>query len=346
MAVSGIEHPSNQHIQGDYQHQVNQSGSNHQRARRADRDSDQDSGGSSESQFTPSSAQSNESAGTYQVSQVQFFSAAALFLLAQTGSSSPSQPPAANPSTAAPTQVAPATLPAAPSDVPQAGSQPVTPATGTTASATTPGASTPSTQDTLQALNSVLQSLGLNDQQIKAFDQVASFINSLSPAVFADLVSQIQTLAQQVSQGSQSASGAPGNSAVVPSSSTDSAAASPAGAAPSTGTADAIPVALTATPATSGTTSSAAQPTGPYQIEELSIRFTGVEVQGSTGSTNGSSNGAGGTFDLSAFNLSIQEVSVTLANGNGQSAQITAPQPPASNTSTAQNSATAAATAS
>jgi hypothetical protein len=39
-------------------------------------------------------------------------------------------------------------------------------------------------------------------------------------------------------------------------------------------------------------------------------------------------------------------VNVTRANGNGQSAQIPAPQPPANNTSNAQNSATAAATAS
>ena len=347
MAVSGIEHPSNQHVERDYHHRVNQSGANHQWTRRADHDSDEDSRGASESRFTPSGAsQSNESAGTYQVTQVQFFSAAALFLLAQTGASSSSQPPSAATSSAtgtsqagdsgaaAPAQTAPTNLPVAPAAVPQAGSQPVTPATGTTTSATTPGASTSSTPDPLQAFNSALQSLGLNQQQIAAFDQVASFINSLSPAIFADLVSQLQTLAQQGLQGSQSATGVSGDSAAIPSSSAGSTAA------------DLVPAASTAPPATGSTASTAGQPTGPYQIEELSIRFSGVEVQGNTGNTNGSSNGAGGTFDFSAFNLSIQEVKVTLADGNGQSAQITTTQPSANNTSTAQTSTPAAATAS
>jgi hypothetical protein len=187
-----------------------------------------------------------------------------------------------------------------------------------------------------------LQSLGLSQQQIQAFDQVANLINALSPATFADLVSQLQTLAQQASQGVQS------STVAAPSTDTASTPSSPTAAATPAGTSDPTPAASTVTAATNGSnTSGTAQSTGPYQIEELSIKFSGVDVQGTTGGTNGSSNSAGGTFDFSAFNLSIQEVNVTLADGNGQTSQISTSQPPANNTaSTTQTSAPAAVTAS
>jgi hypothetical protein len=209
---------------------------------------------------------------------------------------------------------------------------PVTTVPVTTAPVTTSGSSS-NTQDPLQALNSALQTLGLSQQQIQAFDQVANFIQSVSPAAFADLVQQFQALAQQSSQGSQSSTAAVATDpTITPSSDATSAPTSSTVAPTPTTPASTAP---SATPANSGTASSTAPPSGTYQIQELAIRFSGIDVQGNTGSTNGSSGSSGGTFNVSAFNLSIEEINVTLANRNGQTAQITTAAPQANNDSSA-----------
>jgi hypothetical protein len=331
MDISGAVFRSQNHVHGDIHQHASHARTPNPRMDHADQDSDGDSGGISESHFRSSAASQgqdlHENTGTYQVTQVQFFSAAAMFLLGQTGPSqstqsspAPTDPttqttPVTDGSATTPAQNGAVTLQTAQSDAPQTVSQSTIPATGSNATPNTTGTATSSTQDPLQAFNSALKSLGLTDQQISAFDQVANFINSVSPAIFADLVSQFQALAQQSTQGSQNSTGATTSSAT---STLPTGAPSPAATTPPT----------------------FAPPNGGYQIEELSIRFSGVEVQGTTGNTNGDGSATGGTFDVSKFNLSIREVQVTLADGNGQNSQIASPQPVApGNSSTVQTSA-------
>ncbi|MGD0908651.1 MAG: hypothetical protein ABSA96_13795 [Candidatus Acidiferrales bacterium] len=361
MAVSGVDHQSSHSIREDFEQQGTQTATSDQRAKRSDWNSSGDSWRNFDSRFTPSSAtsgqDSQENTGTYQVTQVQVFSAAALLLLG--GSSNQSAPIIGTNSTAS-AQTSPAisqasqpagsetavqtvtpggtTTPAStpPVTTVPISTAPVTTTPVTTAPVTTSGSSS-NTQDPLQALNSALQTLGLSQQQIQAFDQVANFIESVSPAAFADLVQQFQALAQQSSQGSQSSTAAVAtDSTATPSPEATSALAS-SSVAPTVTAPTSTP--SSPTPANSGTASSTAPPSGTYQIQELAIQFSGIDVQSNTGSTNGSSGSSGGTFDLSAFNLSIKEINVTLADGNGQTAQITTATPQAnSGSSTGQTS--------
>lgn len=311
MDVSGVDLKSQGHVHGDFHHHTSQTRAHHTQIERGDEDSDGDSGGRSESHFSPSASargvDHDKNTGTYQVTQIQFFSAAALFLLGQTGASSPSQSSSAlaDPGTQtasvtrssanAPAQAGAVDTQIVSPAVPQTVPQTTAPATAGTSSLNTASPTTPVTQDPLQAFNTALKSLGLNDQQISAFDQVANLINTVSPAIFSDLVGQLQGLVQQASQASQS---------------------------------------VTASPASTGATPPAsAQSNGGYQITELSIKFAGVELQGTTGTANASSESAGRALKLSQFNLSIEEVKITLADGNGQSSQIASSQPAATKNS-------------
>jgi hypothetical protein len=201
--------------------------------------------------------------------------------------------------------------------------------------------------------------LGLTQQQIQAFDQVASFINSVSPGAFSDLVNQLQSLAQEVSQGAAAVGSDPASASAAASPAAPAAASTsaPASAGPALAPASAAVVPASTSAATPASASTAAPstapastaPSGTYQIEELVIRFSAVDVQGTTGTptTSGSSSTSGTPFNLSEFNLNIKEVNLTLSDGNGQTAQITAPQPSATGGSaTSQPAATSAATAS
>jgi hypothetical protein len=387
MAVSAVGNQSTDpNIQADYQSKANSSSGHHERSRRAERESDQKSGDGNESRYRPSSASENpdgssEAGGTYQISQFQVFSASATLLLAQTGS--PTQTPTATVSgatgtqdTANPVATNPATgnsttattsAATASGGASQAAASPaattttaapetVTPAsTGSTAqsaSGTSASAASP-----LQGLNSVLQALGLSQQDIQAFDQVASLIQSLSPAAYADLVNVFQTLAQQIAQASQSAPSASSNtasSAATPvsdptASATTAAATTPAATTPAATSAASTPAAAT-TPSASGAPAS-----GGIQVDELSIRFSALEIQGTIGNpsgtsstsnanpSSGSSGSTGGTFDLTAFQLNVNEVSVTLPDANAPASSVQAPpiaaqtsvNPPTGTTSTA-----------
>jgi len=311
MSVTGIENQSNQSVSGDFQSTANQPWSSNQRTHRGDRHWDRYSGDDSDSRYTPSSASASQSnsanAGTYQVSQVQVFSASALILLAQNGSPSASSAQT-TPSTATSTTPAAQTQAATP--------QSVQPAVTQTAAATTSASSdsSSSAQGSLQTLNTILQSLGLNQQDIQAFDQVASLIQSFSPTAFADLVNLFQNLAQQISPASQSASSA----------------SDPAS------TAAATPAAPATTP------SSTTAPTGDIEVEELSIRLSGLNIQGATESSSGNNGSAGGTFDITALQLNVSEIDVTLAPSSAQTASS---QPPATTASTGQTTAASAASA-
>ncbi len=350
MAVSGVGHHAYQHIRDDFQQQSTQSTTSNRATGRSAGDPDRDSGAHFDSHHTPSNSSGGQDsqaiAGTYQVSQVQLFSAAALVLLAGSSSTQNTQAPVAD--SPVPTQTAPAVPqpsqldsadPVSPTAVPSAGAltAPVTaPSTApSTAPQVTTGDPTSSAQDPLQALNDSLQSLGLSRQQIQAFDQVASFIQSVSPQAFADLVSQLQNLAQQTAAGVQSPTGAV-------------AADSTAATGVANDSTPGLPIAGPASTTVGSIAPSAnpTVPTGTYQIEELSIKFSAIDVQGNTASTNGNGGNTTGTFDLSSFNLSIQEVKVTLTDGNGQSAQITAaPLPATSESSTGQTSISSGAAA-
>jgi hypothetical protein len=84
-------------------------------------------------------------------------------------------------------------------------------------------------------------------------------------------------------------------------------------------------------PVTSGgSPATANSPSGSVQIEEFSIRFSGVEAQGTVNGSSGgqgTQNGSGGSnFQMSAFNLQIEEVKVSLTGENGPVAQVQTPQ--------------------
>jgi len=318
-------------------HQHVQEPGNHRygtRSSRLDPDRDGDNGNGSDDRFTPSNAQNSapsaQDAGLYQPTQIEFFSASATFLMVQAGTSQATQSGTSGSSTTAATTQGAAIDPTAsqtsvatPSATVAGQSSPDTPVATTTAApvdasvpttATTttqgPTASQVSTpvstdsQNPLQALNAALASLGLSQQDIQAFDQVASFIQSVSPAAFTDLVNELQALAQQTTSGNA----ATGNSA------------------------------------TGNTTTGNTAAGGSVQVEELAIQFSGFEVQGtsgngtSSGSATGSGTGTGssttqgnpgstGSEQISAFNLQVEEVDFTLTNSAGQSTQTQTPQP-------------------
>jgi hypothetical protein len=270
--------------------------------------------------FTPSAATDQDhataqAAGLFRASQVTFFSAAADFLLAQTAPQTANPPaqalPTAAPAAQAVSAVPPrepliplgpvattaASLPgpAAPTGAGSAG------ATNALASATAaPGSnSTASSLSQLQALNNALASLGLNAQQLAQVDRIASLIQDFNPTAFLSLVHQLEVLAQANSDQPAAANAA--NSAVPGSN-------SPA------------PANAPATNNSNGATSSG------FQLRELMIKFSGGQ-ETLTGGANG--NGGNSTLQLSAFNLQVEEVNLTLTNNAGQTLQVQAPQPAA-----------------
>ena len=288
----------------------------------------------SEDRFTPSNNQGTQPAaqdpGLFQPSHIQFFSATAIFFLAQFGTSQASQPAASTSSaSAAPAPASASATPsaaAAPSTTATPGSatnpnvpptfSPTTPSpappntSAPSAGATTiPVAVTPTSQDPLQPLNDALTNLGLSSDAIKLFDQIASFIQSFSPDGFAALVSQLQALAQQATNGTASAQGklqmeelairfaaveAQASSSSIPSTSPSSSSSN----------------------ATSGT--SANQGTQGTQGTQ--------GVQGTPGSQGVQS--TSGDAQVLFFSLRIEEVNITFANSAGQPVQVQAQAPP------------------
>src|SRR5208282_1040524 len=192
--------------------------------------------------FTSSNGQgqgsSAQDAGLFTVQQVEMFSAAAVFVLAQPSSSSSGAGTSSNAAGATDPQTGSASADAA------------APASSSTAAGGSGDANGPAA---LQGLNSALATLGMNQQEIQAFDQVASLIQTLSPAAFSALVSQFQVLAQDLTQAGGTASnvqdqGTNGNG---------SAAAAPAGNS---------------------------TPSGGVQVEDVVVRFSEVSVQESSSS--------------------------------------------------------------
>lgn len=240
-----------------------------------------------------------EAAGLFQVTQFTVFSAAADFLLTQTAA-----PPAnqVEPAAPYPAAVKPAVVPTPATNT--AVAAPVAAGTATNsaalkvpapasfAPATTPAATTTNlnTQEQLQALNNALAALGLPQADFAKIDRIASLIKDFNPVAFTDLVYQLAALAKAQS-------------------------AQPA--ASGTNTAN----------ATTGAANNGAPNGGGLHIQELVIRFSSVEAQGTIGGAGNGTNGSNaiGNFQISAFNLQIQEVNLTLANNSGQTTKVQAP---------------------
>jgi len=310
-----------------------------------------------EDHFTNSSNQgqgsSAEDAGLFTVQQVQVFSASAVFVLAQ-NSSSASAPASTTPAStttgsagsgstpspdaqAAPTSAS-ASAPADPTATVASGAATATPTTGSTAidSAIAPvssGASTSGTANTqgtsaLEGLNSSLAALGLNQQEIQAFDQLANLIQTLSPEAFTALTNAFQSLAQEVTQGATTTSNAP----VDGTTSTGDVASSPASGT----TSQTDPSSGSVTPATTGDST----PSGGLQVEEVVVRFSEVSVQeSSTSGQVGEQSSAPNTVSqlqanngvsvnslaFQAYSLQVEEFTATLPGNNGQTNQVQAP---------------------
>jgi len=264
--------------------------------------------------FTPS-APAQQDAGLFQVKQFSFFSAAAEFLLSQTlqpqanpVATSPAVPANATgspvvvqPTTALaqdPAGTSVAATPIVAARFPAANSAPIV-AAPAAASVTAN-----STQSQLLALNTALAALGLNASQLAQVDQIAKLIQDFNPAAFASLLYQLEALAHVSAQP-----------AAAPPTSTAAQSATSANA-----TVAGTSAAGTTTGITSGTNTA-----GGFQLQELVIKFSGIQesfTQTGSGAQGGNSN-----FQLSAFNLQVEEVNLTLANEAGQSLQVTAPPP-------------------
>lgn len=212
-------------------------------------------------------------------------------------------------------------------------------AANATGSAVATAAGSPNVQSQLQSLNNALAALGLSQADIQVIDRIASVIQDFSATAFTSLVYQLEALAQNAAQTSATpaastnplpnANGAAATATNANSANTAANAAagtSPAGAAATT------PAIAAAVPTNApNTTGASPNGGGGLQVQELVIRFSGAEVQGTLGgATNGTANNqnanGGTTFQASAFNLQVQEIALTLNNANGQTIQVRAPR--------------------
>ena len=257
---------------------------------------DSDSG----DQFTPSIVNQPD-AGLFQVTQFSLFSAAAEFLLSQPN---PPAVPAgaalgttASPANAVPvisttqsaTQTPGATADAALANTPNANFAPAATIPTPLPSSTTLAAGSSLSQ--LQSLNSALAALGLDPSALAQVDRIASLIQDFSPLAFTSLVYQLEALAKANTSQSVAAPTSPGTG--------------------------------TAAPAGNGNTSGV-NTTGGFQVSELAIKFSGV--QESIASRGANAQSGSPNIQLSALNLQVQEVNLTLTNQAGQSLQVIAPQ--------------------
>lgn len=297
--------------------------------------------GGVEDRFTPSTQDPQthanaQDAGLFSVAQFSFFSAAADLFLRQTVGATTNPAPAAAPQAVPAVVVTPlAGLPQAANSANNSGISSNENANagtnaaggttvGTIGAANAGGASAANNsaaansliaqQQQLQALNNSLVTLGLTPQQITQLDQIATIISDFNPTFFTALAYQLQELAQaQQALASATAGGAQT-------------------AAPNSATAN-----VNGAPANAIGAGAVGANGGGFQIQELAIRFTGIEAQG-TAPANATAAGqttpanGNGNIQAAAFNLQIEEVNLTLVNGNGQTAQIQAPAAPASQT--------------
>jgi len=291
--------------------------------------------GTAEDLFTPSAQNAlAQDAGLFSVAQLSFFSAAADFLLGQATPQQPAAAPAVNTPANATQGAAQAAVPgaattpalanlsqpsananAAPAAAnfatTTAKTQATAPAAPTAAAATATATTTSAApgsltvRQQLQSLNTALAALGLSPQQIQQLDQIASIINDFNPTAFTSLAFQLEELAQATQAAPTPAPATAGNAQ---------------GAATNAVTSN-----------TNAAPTSGAPPAG-FQLQELVIKFAGVQVRANTpanGNTTTAPQAAvangNGNLQISAFNVQIEEVNLTLVNGSGQTARIQAP---------------------
>jgi len=230
----------------------------------------------------------------------------------------------------------------------------VAPSTPTVGGSTTAPTADSNSQNPLQALNNSLAALGMNQQEIQAFDQIASFIQAVSPAAFADLVSGLHALAQEVTQAaaaaaapstqSDSTAAAPSSTGSASDSASTSASAVPAASTGTTSTGTASAASASNTSAAPAASAAPASSSG-VQIEELVVQFSEVQVQGTVNSPATGSQGSNATFgtqgttasnsfEFDAFKLQVEEVTLTVPASASQPAQAQTPNQTASATST------------
>jgi hypothetical protein len=141
----------------------------------------------------------------------------------------------------------------------------------------------------IQSLNASLPALGLTNTEINQIDRIASLVQNFNPAAYANLVSQFEALAQN--------SGAPvsASTAVLPSTNSAPTGASSANVA-------------------------------SYQVQNVSIKFTGSTQPGNSSFAGGGGNNSDANLPQSnSAGLQIGQVQFTLINGHGQTVQVQAP---------------------
>jgi hypothetical protein len=230
-----------------------------------------------EDRFTPSAQGSSapstaQEAGLFQVTQFSTLSVAADFVRAQAALPQVAQ-------NAVPTQAA---QPAAAIAVLQSTAPAVAAATNTVTTAA-------NAQVQLQALNTALAALGLNQADIQTLDRIASLIKDFNPLAYNSLVLQLEALAEQ------------------------------------TAAQTAPPAANTATASTGANSNSGAFQIQELAINFSGLKGT-ASGGSANGNGNGQQGAGGNSVQFSAFNLQVEEVRLTLTNNNGQTVQVQAPQ--------------------
>lgn len=253
-------------------------------------------------QFTPSSA-APQDAGLFQVRNFSLFSAAADFLLTQTQANALANPAGA-PENGAAAPAPPEAVTVNPHLAPQivaAASQQV-PVANPTPAANAPV--TPPAGISVLPVATTSSSAGNLQSQLLALNSALSALG-----LNASQLAQVDRIASFIQDFNPLAF-----TSLVYQLEALAQANSQQAAAPATSTA-------TSTPSANGNGN------GGFQIQELAITFSGA--QESITQSAPTSQGGNSTLQLSAFNLQVQEVNLTLANPAGQQLQVTAPQTPA-----------------
>ena len=328
----------------------------------------------------------NGSGASVSASQVMLFSLSGTFVLAQTPASSSSSqtdpttamtqttstPASSSTTTPTTSQNASSSSDAAATTDPTSTTavQPaVTSAAPTTATTGTDAASGNSSASSgLQELNNALAALGLNQQEIGVFDQIAQLIQGISPTAFNDIAAAIEALAQQSGQAAPTTAStaqpvAAAGSQAAPTSADNSGSTASGGSAPGASSTSSTQDSTSsgsssASAATQGASSdgSSGSPTSTVQVEEISIQFSEVQVEAQANSNNSSNGGqgspsnsnsssastdsTGSSLEYVAFKLQIEEISATLSSGASQPAQSSDPSTGSSSSGSDQASQT------
>jgi hypothetical protein len=158
-----------------------------------------------------------------------------------------------------------------------------------TAQAATGAAAAANIQLQIQSLNAALPALGLTNTEINQIDRIASLVQNFNPAAYANLVSQFEALAQNAG------SSASVNSAAIPITNSVTSAVNPAN-------------------------------DGGYQVQDISIQFTGSTQPGNSSfAGSGGKNSDASNTQSETAGLQIGKVQFTLINGHGQTVQVQAP---------------------